>query len=298
MSNLKSSVGNHADDQVWTVLSMLEWATRYFAEKNVSNPRLSIEWLLSDLLSVKRLDLYLQFDRPLTKDQLSTLRGWVLRRGKHEPLQYITGSTDFHHCTIKVDKRALIPRPETEELVEMILAQHQSAHATVVDFGSGSGCIAIALKKARPNWDLIGVDLDPGALELARQNGELNGVQVEWLLGDMLDAPNLLKDRSVDVVVSNPPYIEPEESATLDAEVRDFEPALALFHADPMALYDSLLSFAASQEPPASLFCETHFAIGERLLDRLHQPGYTVDIQKDYNGKDRFLVAKFRHPVS
>lgn len=296
MSDLKSSVGNHADDQVWTVLSMLEWATGYFTDKGVNNPRLSIEWLLSELLDVKRLDLYLQFDRPLTKDQLSTLRGWVLRRSKQEPLQYITGSTDFHHCTIKVDARVLIPRPETEELVEMVLDENRLANATVVDFGTGSGCIAIALKKARPEWDVIGVDLDQHALDLARQNGELNGVHVEWRQGDMLNASRLLSDRQVNVVVSNPPYIEPGESESLDAEVRDFEPALALFHTEPVRLYWALLTFAASQNPPASLYCETHFDAGESFGNMLLQPGYSIEIRKDYNGKDRFLVAQYGRP--
>lgn len=293
MSESTSSGGNRTDDQVWTVLGMLEWATTYFSDKGVSNPRLSIEWLLADLLAIKRLDLYLQFDRPLTKEQLSTLRGWVLRRGKHEPLQYITGSTEFYRCTIKVDSRALIPRPETEELVELVLSEHDESPKSVVDFGTGSGCIAIALKKARPAWDVVGVDLDPGALDLARSNGELNDVDVEWLQGDMRNAGALLSGKRVDVVVSNPPYIEPDESGSLESEVKDYEPAMALFHEKPTDLYGALLSFAQAQNPPASLYCETHYAHGDALVESLRKPGILVEIRKDFNGRDRFLRAIF-----
>lgn len=293
MSERASLGGNRADDHVWTVLSMLEWATGYFAEKGISNPRISIEWLLSELLGVKRLDLYLQFDRPLTKDQLATLRDWVLRRGRHEPLQYITGSTDFYNCIIKVDRRVLIPRPETEELVELVLGEQDGSPKTVVDFGTGSGCIAIALKKARPGWNVIGVDIDDGALDLALENAGANGVAVDWRKGDMLTATDLLKGIHVDVIVSNPPYIEPDESESIDAEVRDHEPSLALFHSEPAKLYQALLALADAQTPKASLYCETHYAHRELLLASLKLPGYSVEIRKDFNGRDRFLRAIF-----
>ncbi len=272
---------------------MLEWATAYFDEKEVSNPRLSIEWLLSDLLGVKRLDLYLQFDRPLTKEQLAKLREWVLRRGKKEPLQYITGSTDFYRCKIAVDSRVLIPRPETEELVEKILVENDNTPRTLIDFGTGSGCIAIAIKKARPSWDVIGVDIDAGALELARVNAQANAVVVDWVEGDMLTAGSSLPLKRADIVVSNPPYILPDESASLESEVRDFEPSVALFHEDPVGLYKSLMKFAASQAPPAVLYCETHFAFGNTLLEALKTPGWEVVVNKDFNGKDRFLKATF-----
>jgi release factor glutamine methyltransferase len=291
VNNPVSKDGGRKQDQNWTVLSMLEWATAYFEEKGISNPRLSIEWLLSDLLGIKRLDLYLQFDRPLTKDQLANLRDWVVRRAKHEPLQYITGNTDFHRCKIAVDRRVLIPRPETEELVEMILAENDSQPRTLVDFGTGSGCIAVAIKKARPSWNVLGVDIDAGALQLAQNNAASNGVEIAWIEGDMLSAESLMAGTHVDIVVSNPPYILPTESATIESEVKDFEPSLALFHEDPVGLYLCLLRFAASQSPPAVLYCETHYNFGDTLENALKIPGWEVSISKDYNGKDRFLRA-------
>jgi release factor glutamine methyltransferase len=272
---------------------MLEWATAYFGEKGISNPRLSVEWLLSDLLGIKRLDLYLQFDRPLTKEQLTKLREWVLRRGKKEPLQYITGSTDFYRCTIAVDSRVLIPRPETEELVEKILAENDDSPRTLVDFGTGSGCIAIAIKKARPLWHVIGVDIDIGALQMAAHNAQTNGVEIEWFEGDMLSAHMPLAGRTVDIIVSNPPYILPTESDTIEDEVKKYEPAIALFHDDPIALYVSLMQFTAKQLPHAVLYCEIHFDFGATLLNALKIPGWEVTITQDYSGKDRFLKAIF-----
>ncbi len=290
---MASSDGNRGQDQAWTVMSMMEWATGYFNDKGVQNPRLSIEWLLSDLLDVKRLDLYLQFDRPLSKEQLSSLRERVLRRGKHEPLQYITGSTDFYNCRISVDRRVLIPRPETEELVEMILDENDDTARNVIDIGTGSGCIAIAIKKARPSWNVVGMDIDANALELAQHNAVTNGVLVEWVEGDMRDSRHVLQGRHFDIVVSNPPYILPDEATTLEQEVRDYEPALALFHEDPSKLYLSILDVAAGQTPPAAVYCETHFDVAGTLLDTLKIPGCDVAVTKDYSGKDRFLKATF-----
>lgn len=293
MINTVPAKGGRDQEQNWTVLSMLEWATAYFDEKAITNPRLSVEWLLSDLLNVKRLDLYLQFDRPLTKQQLTKLREWVLRRGKKEPLQYITGSTNFYRCTIAVDNRVLIPRPETEELVEKILVENDNSPQTLVDFGTGSGCIAIAIKKARPKWHVIGVDIDMGALHVAAENAQTNGVEIEWIAGDMLSANTLFIGRTIDIVVSNPPYILPIELDTIEEEVKKFEPSIALFHDNPIALYSSLIQFTANQSPHAVLYCEIHFDFGTTLLRALKIPGWEVSITQDYNGKDRFLKARF-----
>jgi release factor glutamine methyltransferase len=152
----------------WTVLRMLEWATGYFEQKRVPSPRLSIEWLLAHVLGVKRLELYLQFDRPLTAAELEWLRELVRRRARHEPLQYITGSTAFYHAEIMVTPAVLIPRPETEELVEMILNDHPSGKRSLVDLGTGSGCIPIACKMERPDWEVSGVELFDEALKSTR----------------------------------------------------------------------------------------------------------------------------------
>ena len=131
---------------------MLEWATGYFRQKEVESPRLSIEWLLAHILDIKRLDLYLSYNRPLSPDELERLRPLVKRRAEHEPLQYITGSTEFLHTRIEVNNSVLIPRPETEQLTENILSAHPNEPPLkVLDVGTGSGCIAIALAFSRPS---------------------------------------------------------------------------------------------------------------------------------------------------
>lgn len=150
----------------WTVLKILEWATSYFEEKGIRNPRLSIEWLLAYVLNKKRLDLYLIYDRPLTRDDLNNLRPLIKRRANHEPLQYITGETNFYGYKIQVMPGVLIPRPETEELVEWVLEKtDENSQISLIDIGTGSGCIPIAVKKERPNWSISAFDVSPDAID-------------------------------------------------------------------------------------------------------------------------------------
>src|SRR5690554_505403 len=169
----------------WTVLSMLEWATAYFEKNAIKSPRMSIEWLLAHILSIKRLDLYLNYDRPLTDAELAQLRPLVKRRAMHEPLQYIVGETDFHHAKIKVEPGVLIPRQETEQLVEIILENHKEDFFRVIDLGTGSGCIPIALKMERSGWELNGTDISEKALSIAKKNAALNSVDVNFFMDDI-----------------------------------------------------------------------------------------------------------------
>ncbi len=139
----------------WNVLSMINWGTGYFEKKGIPSPRLSIEWILADILSLKRLNLYIQFERPLSKDELKRIREYVKRRARHEPLQYIIGYTEFMNAKINVNPDVLIPRPETEQLTELILEEHPgNTGLNVLDIGTGSGCIAIALKMEHPDWNI------------------------------------------------------------------------------------------------------------------------------------------------
>lgn len=278
----------------WNVLSMLEWATDYFNKRDIPEPRLSIEWLLAEVLDVNRLDLYLKFDRPLASDELDRLRPLVKRRANHEPLQYILGFTEFMNVRIHVSPAVLIPRIETEQLVEMILDRHPAgAPLKVIDLGTGSGCIPIALKKERPGWSITGVDLSGEALEVARANAAQNNVIVNWLQGDLTAWKDLAVEGPFDLVVSNPPYVLPEEKEHLESQVRDHEPTLALYCSDLDEMYGSIRDFSGKKlAPGGSLYIEVHELHAKEILKHFEGPGWSAEIKKDYAGKHRFILSE------
>ncbi|HKJ33789.1 MAG TPA: peptide chain release factor N(5)-glutamine methyltransferase [Balneolales bacterium] len=279
----------------WNVLSMLEWGTEYFEGKGIPNPRLSIEWLLADVLKIKRLDLYLQFDRPLSSEELKDIKSGILRRARHEPLQYIVGHTDFMNAHINVSPDVLVPRPETEQLVEIVLEQNQNdSQKRVLDIGTGSGCIAIALKQERSSWRLYGLDISNQALKLARENAQLNEVEVAFFSGDIQHPEKIEfpEEPFFDIIVSNPPYITPQERSTLDPEVREFEPGRALFHKDIFTLYRDIATFAFGHlNPGGSLYLEINEAYGQELQRLFDNQKWQTDLKQDYGGKDRFIIC-------
>lgn len=281
----------------WTILSMLEWATDYFEKNNVANPRLSIEWLLADLLGLRRLDLYLNFDRPLSPNELEKLRPIIKRRSLHEPLQYITGSTDFMGCTIELTPSVLIPRTETEQLVEIILDDYRTlTNETLhmLDIGTGSGCISIAIAKAHPNWECTGVDISERALDLAERNSSINGVEIELLKADFLSLSKCthLQNRTFDMVVSNPPYILPEERKYMDKQILEYEPEEALFHENPVKLYHEISKYAFTNTMEnGKLYLECNQNLTGQIKEVLTQTFPIVDILLDYDKKERFIRA-------
>ncbi|AXJ02568.1 release factor glutamine methyltransferase [Cyclonatronum proteinivorum] len=279
--------------KVWTVLSMLDWATAYFEGKGINQPRLSIEWLLADTLGCKRLDLYLQFDRLLHTKELSALKPALLRRAAHEPLQYITGKTDFYGLEMKVGPDVLIPRPETEQLVELIcndISDRQNLR--VLDIGTGSGCIAIALKTERPDFSLAAADISERALAIAMKNAATHDCEIDFFRHDLFQ-PRLPDDRtSFDVIVSNPPYIPLSEKQRIDAEVSKFEPAEALFHQDVRSVYGALGRLAqANLRAGGVLYVEIHEEMGEEISKAVAEHGFSVALKPDYAGKSRMLVC-------
>lgn len=278
----------------WTVLSMLKWATTYFKEKEVRNPRYSIEWLLAFILEKKRLDLYLVYDRPITKKELAELRPLVQRRALHEPLQYITGETDFFGTKITVEPGVLIPRMETEQLMEIILEETPALESPkVLDIGTGSGCIPIALKKACPTWDLFATDISEKALDIAKQNAIRNSVDISFVKDDIYKPSFPSEEMLFDIIVSNPPYILKEEHQTLDKEVREFEPELALFCDSTKNMYGAIQEFSATfLGKNGLLFLELHQDHATEVQELFTYAGWNATIKKDYDGKDRFLVAK------
>lgn len=277
----------------WTVLSMLKWATSYFDEKGIKSPRLSIEWLLAHVLQIKRLDLYLKYDRPLSEDELDELRPLVKRRAEHEPLQYITGETEFYNSTLKVNPDVLIPRQETEQLVQLICDNHKTTEAlSVLDIGTGSGCISIALKKEFEFWDVNGIDISDGALALAQENAELNNVDVQFYKHDLFSSQASVFNSAFDIIVSNPPYILPQEEPGLDKEVKDYEPHLALFCNNTLEMFEAIERFCSKNlKKNGVVYLEFHENNSSEVADVFSSRNWTVQVVKDLEEKDRFLVT-------
>jgi release factor glutamine methyltransferase len=211
---------------VSTVSSVLRLSTEYLAARGSESPRLDAERLLAKATGLERIELYMELDRPLTPPELAAARELVRRRGAHEPLQYILGEWGFRRLTLAVDRRALIPRPETEILVDRALALIAgNGRPRVLDVGTGSGAIALAIADEHPGAEVTGIDASEDALALAAENAERTGLQVALEIWDLF---NGLPEGPWDLVVSNPPYVAVADLHTLEPEVRQWEPHVAL----------------------------------------------------------------------
>ncbi|MDO8462572.1 MAG: peptide chain release factor N(5)-glutamine methyltransferase [Deltaproteobacteria bacterium] len=272
--------------QDWTILSLLQWTTSFFEKKEIPNPRLDAELLLASVLGLKRIDLYTGHDKKIPEEKLAPFKELIQRRAQREPLQYILGETEFWGLKIQVDRSVLIPRPETELLVEEAL---KTSSVNILDIGTGSGCISIALAKNLPQAKITATDISPEALTLARRNAKNNGVeaQIEFIKADLFPEPSLY-----DLIVSNPPYIADSEWPTLQAEVRDYEPRGALI-AGPTGIevYQRIFKEASRYlKKPGTLLLE----IGEGQRGPLEKEIRTFSppsFIKDYNGIDRILIV-------
>ncbi len=283
-----------SETKVWTVLAMLEWATEYFKERNIPEPRLSIEWILAEVLSVRRLDLYMQFDRPLSQEELDRLRPLVKRRAMNEPVQYIIGKTEFHSAEILVNRSVLIPRVETEQLVDTLLkdsAFPAGVPLKLIDIGTGSGCIPIAVKLNRPLWSCSGVDISADALGVARKNALHNQTDIQFVQADFEkweDEPFF--HQKWDIVISNPPYITFEEESEMHSQVKEYEPGDALFHENPLEFYEKLIDFASASS--AALFLECNDKTAARVEKLTVRKFPKVSLHNDLDGNPRFVLAK------
>jgi len=230
-------------NKVWLVIDLINRADDYFSLKGFDNPRQEIEWMLTDILDCERFDLYLRFEEPLTSDQLELLHQWVKRRVKKEPLQYITGRCEFYGRTFIVNKGVFIPRPETERLVDVAIAILKAANKpTVLDMGTGTGCIAVSLAKEIPNSKITGIDISTVAIEVAKINADVHHAKVQFEEMDFLMNPY---NKKFDMIISNPPYIPLVEMNTLMDDVRLFEPHFALSDgADGLLFYQRFAGVA------------------------------------------------------
>lgn len=212
-----------------TILEAIKLSTEYLEKKNVDSPRANAEILLSEILKVKRLDLYLSFDKPLKENEINLYREYIKKRGMRIPLQYIIGQVDFFGLKIKVNENVLIPRPETELLVEKIIHDFKNiSDLKILDIGSGSGNISLALAKNLPAGFVVGIDVSPEAINLANENAKNNLISnVSFLQKDIFD-DKILSIGKFDLIVSNPPYVSITEYQNLEPELKNFEPKIAL----------------------------------------------------------------------
>jgi release factor glutamine methyltransferase len=272
------------------ILELIDKTTPFLKQKGVEAPRLQIELLLSHILKLPRMALYVQFERELTAAELDALRPLVKRRADREPLQHILGETNFYGESFFCGTEALIPRPETETLVEWLLAalKEQSA-GTLYDIGTGSGIIALTVAKQLPGWNIVGVDVSAGALALARRNQERLAVtNVTWREHDLL--PPADGDH---VVVANLPYLTDAEMSALPAEVAR-DPALALRGgADGLDLIRPLV--AMTSEHTTRIFLETGAGHADTVSGLLGNVGFSrLEIRKDLNNISRFIMGARR----
>ncbi len=244
-------------------------------------------------LKMTRLDVALYPQKELLEGELEKFEEALQRLKQHEPIQYITGKTEFFGLDFRVDKNVLIPRPETEELVEWILDDLQNAREKelkILDIGTGSGCIAISLAKNMPQAKVTAMDISEAALELAKQNAGLNGVQVEFLKEDILKVEEL--DGEFDVIVSNPPYVREVEKTAMHKNVLEFEPKMALYVSDenPLVFYDKISELAASAlRPKAAIYFEINQYLGGETEKLLAAKNFHTRLKKDIFGVDRML---------
>lgn len=291
--SLKDQMAQGASD-TWTLLKLLRWTTDYFSKKGIDNPRLDAERLLAQVLKLDRVGLYLNYDRPLVATELDTIRPLVKRRGQREPLQYLLGVTEFWSLEFKVTPAVLIPRADTEILVEEALARAGST-GQLLDVGTGSGAIVISLASELQNWQMTGLDISGAALKIALENVEKNQVeqQVQLVQGDLAELPA----QQYDLIVSNPPYIASQKWDKLMPEVRCFEPQLALLaENDGLDCYQKLVVQAPDRLTPNGwLLVEIGYKQAD-VVEKLFADVGLVDlfVRNDYSGQPRVVGGRLK----
>jgi release factor glutamine methyltransferase len=276
-----------------TVLEVLQATTVYFKKHNLENARLNAEHLLAHVLGRKRIELYLEFERKLTERELGPLRDLVKRRSEGEPLQHLLGTVEFCGFTFLCDKRAMVPRPETEQLVELVQSAVHDPRSAILDVGTGSGVIALSLAAKFPEAKILAVDVSDDALALAQENAlSLNlSDRVRFLKSNLLE--NV--EEAFDLIVANLPYISTQGRHTLSREVLH-DPEIALFAgAGGDELVRELIDQAPSRLRPGGILAlEIGLAQGEELLSALAEKNYRdICPKNDYNGVTRFLFARY-----
>ena len=287
-------------DKIWSVVDLLKWTEAYFQQHDIPNPRLDAEVLLGYLLEKSRLQLYLDFEMPVFAEHLNPFREMVKKRVQRTPVSYLTNRKEFMSLNFYVDERVLIPRPETELLVEQVLTAAPEERQRLLELGTGSGAIATALAVQHPKWEIFATDISEPALDVARQNAETHACdsQITFLGGDLFEPIAALPENAAprfDWIVSNPPYIKNTERATLSPDIRDYEPEIALFAGDDgLAVICRLIAEAPKYLVPGGKLI---FEIGDtqaanvRTLFDAESAYIGYECFKDYAKKERIVLA-------
>jgi release factor glutamine methyltransferase len=285
----------------WTIQKLLNWVTEYLAGKGVDSPRLSAELLLCHVVGLTRIELYTQFDRPVPQQKLDQLHDLVRRAGLHEPVAYLTGRTEFYSIELDIGSDCLIPRPETELLVQRAIEflRTRDGIQFVCDLCTGSGCIAVAIGRNFPDSRVIATDISAGALEVAARNVAKHHLheRIELLQGDLFEPlVEQLDVNEFDLVVCNPPYVSSAEYETLAVNVKDYEPKSALLAGtDGLDIYRRLIGkIDEFLKPGAALMLEIGYAQGPAVRELLEQTGTfaEIKIEKDPHDNDRVVMAE------
>ena len=279
-----------------TVLEAIRLSTEYLDKKKIDSPRINAELLLAHIIGCKRLDLYLAFDRPLTEPELNIYRGLIKRRASYEPLQYIIGTVEFYGLVFKVTSSVLIPRPETELLVENIIKElSDKEQLNILEIGCGSGNIAISLAYHLKQAQIITTDISDAALNLAKENSQKLGVaeRISFIRHNIL-TDDLLRFSMFDLVVSNPPYVSLQSYSSLQKEIMDFEPRLAVTdESDGLTFYRIISEKVSGNiKKGGKLFFEISHGQCDDVKSIMTKNNFSkIEVIKDYQNIERIVVG-------
>lgn len=277
----------------WRIKDLLEWTTRYFSDQGMQESRLEAEILLAYVLEKNRVYLYANYEEPVNKVERDTFRGYIKRRSGGEPLAYITGQREFMSLSFRVNSDVLIPRPDTEVLVETALALVRAEGIKrICDVGTGSGAIAVSLAVYLNEVEVYALDLSPAALKIARENAKIHEVMVQFRDGDLLEP--LVNEEKMDMIVANLPYITFDQLEELETGVKDYEPRIALVASgDGLDLYRRLLPQAYQLlRPGGYILLEIDPRQAEAAKVMMMQSFSELEIIPDWAGRDRLLKAR------
>ena len=284
-------VSTNGIKKTWRIIEIIKWGEEYFELKGFENPKQEIEWLLCDLLQLKRIDLYLKFEDIINKSKLKKLKSWIKRRIQREPLQYITGKVEFYGLKFISTPQALIPRPETERLVDITLnSLKKIPEPKILEIGTGSGCVSIAVSNKKPRANILSLDISKNALELAEINAKSNNCKnINFLEMDFL---NEIPDGRFDILISNPPYIPQKEIENIMPEVKDYEPRIALTDFEEgLNFYYRIAKVGRTLIPNGIIILEVGLGNHpQKVFSLFKEAGFDqLELIKDYNNNERIL---------